>query len=140
MGRVRIAALYALFAGIATLANLSAQAAVVALRPDQVGIVVSVLVGTVVGLPVKYLLDKRWIFGIVGTGRRDLRLFVLYGLTAVFTTVLFWGTEWAFAAAFATTPARLVGGALGLAAGYAIKYRLDKRFVFGVPPMEASTA
>ena len=66
---------------------------------------------------------------------------MLYGFTAVFTTAVFWGAEWLFDLTFGSVAGRLLGGAIGLASGYAIKYRLDKRFVFGVgQSMEASPA
>ena len=48
----------------------------------------------------------------------------------VFTTAIFWGTEYAFHLIFTTDAMRYIGGVLGLTIGYYIKYQLDKRFVF----------
>ena len=46
------------------------------------------------------------------------------------TTLVFWGTEFAFHLAFQTDAMRYLGGVIGLVIGYAIKYQLDKRYVF----------
>ena len=130
---MRIAVLYTLFAGIATAANLGVQALVVAvLHHGGAAVPLSVLAGTIVGLPVKYLLDKRYIFGPASTGdRRDAAAFTLYTGTAVVTTLVFWGCEaLGGVASGGNDAARLGGGAVGLAIGYAMKYRLDKRYVF----------
>ena len=48
----------------------------------------------------------------------------------VFTSAIFWGTEYAFHLIFAGDFMRYVGGVLGLTIGYYVKYQLDKRFVF----------
>lgn len=139
-GRVRsfarLATLYALFAAIATGANLGAQAAVHAVVPPAQGATgaaywVALVFGTGVGLVVKYLLDKRWIFddrsrGLAAHGRR----FSLYTLMGVATTAIFWGTQTAFFVAFGTQAALYAGGAGGLGVGYLVKYLLDRRFVF----------
>ncbi len=49
----------------------------------------------------------------------------------VVTTLIFWGFEMAFHLAFGTDGMRYLGGVIALLSGYVIKYRLDKRFVFG---------
>lgn len=127
---------YALFAVMATLVNLVTQHAVLAwfARPP-LGLMLAMAAGTATGLVTKYALDKRWIFadpasGLAAHGRR----FGLYSLTGVATTGLFWGTETAFAHAFASPLMRDFGAVLGLAIGYAAKYRLDRRFVFQGAP------
>lgn len=128
----RIALLYALFALIATTANLLTQAGVVRIFPGEWAIPAAIVAGTVVGLPVKYVLDKRWIFSYATAHPlEDVRLIALYTVTAVATTLLFWGTEWLFHAAFEAEAMRLMGGGIGLAIGYCVKYFLDRRFVFG---------
>lgn len=128
---IRIAALYALFALIATAANLGTQWVVVRLFEGPWVIAASVLAGTIVGLPVKYVLDKKWIFAFVTVHpREDARLLALYTVTAVLTTLLFWGTEWLFDIWFDDEAMRLLGGGIGLAIGYTCKYFLDRRFVF----------
>ncbi|HSF63900.1 MAG TPA: GtrA family protein [Paracoccaceae bacterium] len=132
----RLAALYAAFGAVATVANLGAQALVHAALPPQAeaigpGYWLALAFGTGVGLVVKYLLDKRWIFldastGLAAHGRR----FSLYTVMGLFTTAIFWGTQTVF---FLLTDSRAMlylGGALGLAVGYVVKYHLDRRFVF----------
>ena len=55
------------------------------------------LFGTLAGLVLKYLLDKRWIFADRETGAAAHgRKFTLYTLMGVVTTAIFWGTETAF--------------------------------------------
>lgn len=133
----RIVLLYALFATIATGANLASQAIITALYRGQYNIALSIVVGTIVGLPIKYLLDKKYIFGFRTANLvHDGKLFVVYGSTAVVTTAVFWGAEYLFQFLFGGDIMRLVGGAIGLVAGYLIKYRLDKRFVFIQPLTE----
>lgn len=127
---------YALFALIATLANLASQAVSLRTLEDPWALPASILVGTAVGLAVKYVLDKRWIFGFASRdwqheGGTALR----YTLTGIFTTLIFWGMELTFHFAFGTEAMRYLGGALGLAIGYLTKYRLDKKFVFTHPAL-----
>lgn len=122
---------YTAFAVAATLANLAAQRVVLAIDDGPWGFALAVFVGTLVGLVLKYMLDKRWIFedratGLVAHGRK----FGLYTAMGVATTAIFWGTETAFWIIWHTDLARETGAVLGLTVGYVIKYRLDRRFVF----------
>ncbi len=48
----------------------------------------------------------------------------------IFTTIIFWGTEIGFNAIFENQNAKYIGAIIGLSIGYAIKYFLDKKFVF----------
>lgn len=131
-----LAGLYTAFAVVATAANLAAQALagrVLGVVPGQLGpgYWLALAFGTGVGLVAKYLLDKRWIFedrstGAAAHGRR----FTLYTVMGLATTAIFWGTQTAFALIWRSEAAMLIGGALGLAVGYVVKYRLDRRFVF----------
>ena len=129
---MRIAVLYLLFALAATFANLAAQAGTLRLYHGPQAIVGSVLVGTFLGLLLKYALDKRYIFGFCARHvSHDARTFALYSLMGMLTTVVFWGFEAAFHLWFAGNDTmRYLGGALGLGIGYLMKYQLDKRFVF----------
>ncbi len=125
---------YSGFAVLATLANLATQRSVLALAEGTQGFALAVVSGTAVGLLLKYILDKRWIFfdassGIAVHGRK----FTLYTVMGVFTTLIFWGSETAFWLAWKTDLMREVGAVLGLAAGYVIKYTLDRKFVFRTP-------
>lgn len=132
-----LVALYSLFAGLSMAANLLTQVVVASLVLGSVGIYLSVFAGTIVGLPIKYLLDKRFIFKFrTHNIAHDSRLFVLYSLLAVVTTAIFWGFEALFQILFGTELLRLTGGAIGLIIGYAVKYQLDKRYVFRTAEVE----
>lgn len=122
---------YGAFAIVATLANLATQRLVLTGGEGAGRFALAVACGTLVGLVVKYVLDKRWIFfdhsrGAAAHGRR----FTLYTLAGVVTTLIFWGTETVFWVVWQTHPMRETGAVLGLAIGYVVKYQLDKRFVF----------
>ena len=118
-------------AAVATAVNLGSQMIVVWLYAGLYGIPISILFGTAMGLPVKYMLEKRYIFRFRTRDMgHDGRLFVVYTQTGILTTLLFWLIEYLFHWAFATDLMRYVGGAIGLTLGYYIKYRLDKRYVF----------
>ena len=137
--RLGLALRYTAFAAVATLANLAAQRLVLGQLEGAVApgwaFAVALGFGTGVGLVVKYVLDKRWIFGdrsrgLAAHGRR----FGLYTLMGVATTAIFWGTETAFWLAFGTDAAREAGAVIGLAIGYVTKYRLDRAYVFRPEP------
>jgi putative flippase GtrA len=122
---------YAGFAVVATLANLATQRLVLRFSADPMGFVLAVGAGTIAGLFVKYILDKRWIFfdqttGLAAHGRK----FSLYTLMGLVTTAIFWATETAFWWIWQTDAMRETGAVLGLTVGYVVKYRLDRRFVF----------
>lgn len=120
---------YAGFAVVATLANLATQRLVLALVPA--GLIVALLLGTVVGLVVKYMLDKTWIFAGARHERAgEAGTFGLYAATGVITTMIFWGFESAAWLIWQSHFAREAGAVIGLAIGYVVKYRLDRRYVF----------
>jgi putative flippase GtrA len=125
--------LYAGFAVLATLANLAAQRLVLAAAGGVTGgsYTAALAAGTLVGLVVKYTLDKRWIFQDATTGMAARgRQFALYTLMGVATTALFWVTQTGFWLAWGTELARETGAVLGLSVGYVTKYMLDRRYVF----------
>ena len=142
MSAQRLILRYAAFALIAMLVNLGAQRAVLALHAPGAGFAAALVTGTALGLVVKYVLDKRWIFfdratGLGAHGRR----FSLYTGMGLVTTLLFWGTETAFWTIGRTEALRETGAVLGLVAGYALKYALDRRYVFtGARPAGAGGA
>lgn len=126
-----LAVTYALLAAVATVANIGAQDVSLRVYSGPYSVPVSVFVGTVVGLFVKYTLDKRFIFSFKPTSAaHDARTFILYSLMGVVTTIIFWAFEFAFDHLFHTKSARFTGGAIGLALGYVTKYLLDRKFVF----------
>jgi len=127
----RLAINYAIFALIATAANIGAQDLVTRTYSGAFDIFASVVVGTGVGLFVKYILDKRYIFRFRARSvAHDTQTFALYIVTGFATTVVFWGFEFGFHHIFETKEMRYLGGVIGLAIGYLTKYRLDKRYVF----------
>lgn len=111
--------------------NFGGQESVIRLYQGSYAVTLSMFVGTGVGLLVKYVLDKRFIFRFKAQSTaHDTQTFLLYSLMGVATTVIFWGFEYAFDFIFQTKELRYLGGAIGLAIGYLVKYWLDKRFVF----------
>ena len=126
-----IAIKYALFALLATALNIACQDASLALYAGSNTVVISVLVGTAAGLGLKYYLDKKYIFGVVALDlAQDTRMFLMYTGMGVFTTLVFWGFEFGFDRIFQSKHMRYLGGVIGLAIGYFLKYRLDRRYVF----------
>lgn len=126
-----LALLYALFAVIATLCNILAQEISIHLFGTSFSLVISVLSGTLVGLVVKYILDKRYIFKYkTKNAQHNHRTFVLYAMMGLFTTVVFWGFEFGFHFIFESKEMRYLGGIIGLMIGYISKYYLDKKYVF----------
>jgi putative flippase GtrA len=128
--------LYGLFAGLCTLLNLGTQKLVDAcLHPagvrQELVVVLGMLAGTAVGLVSKFILDKLIVFRQRGgTAPQIAGRFALYSVFGAVTTAIFWGTELLFVRFWDAEAARYVGGALGLTAGYTLKFILDSRFVF----------
>ena len=128
---MRLVTLYALLALIATVANIGMQDVVVRVYAGPFAIILAMLAGTAVGLVVKYLLDKRYIFHFHASDiGHASRTFALYTLMGVVTTIIFWAIELGFEHLFGSRGMRYLGTALGLGAGYMAKYHLDKQYVF----------
>lgn len=122
---------YGFFAVIATVANLMTQRVVLMAGEDMWVFVVAMGAGTLVGLVIKYLLDKRWIFYDVSTGAAAHgKKFTLYTIMGLLTTAIFWGMETVFWVVWSTDLMREIGAVIGLTIGYVVKYNLDRRFVF----------
>lgn len=131
---------YAAFAVVATIANLATQRLVLHFGETGGYFAAAVGAGTIVGLVIKYILDKRWIFYDVETGvKNHSRKFSLYTAMGLITTAIFWGTETAFWLIWQTDMMRELGAILGLSVGYVVKYNLDRRFVFTDRQLAAST-
>jgi len=123
---------YGAFAILAALANLLTQRLVLAMTDAPIGYGLALVSGTGIGLLLKFILDKRWIFfDAVQSARAETGKFWRYTLTGIGTTLLFWATETWFWYVWQSDLMREAGAILGLAIGYVIKYNLDKRFVFG---------
>lgn len=129
----KLAVNYAILALIATAANIGAQDLVTHVYSGTFDIVASVAIGTGVGLVVKYILDKRYIFCFRARSvTHDTQTFARYTFMGLASTVVFWGIELGFHYIFETKEMRYLGGIIGLVIGYLIKYSLDKRYVFRV--------
>ncbi len=128
---MKLAISYAIFALIATAANIGAQDLVIRAYSGAFDVLASVIVGTGAGLVVKYVLDKRYIFRFHARNAiHDSQTFALYTVMGLVTTLIFWAFEFGFHHLFQTKEMRYLGGVLGLAIGYLTKYHLDKRYVF----------
>jgi len=128
---MNLVVIYLAGAVVATMANVASQELIWRLLGGT-GLYYSMIVGTGVGLLVKYVWDKRLIFAYRPASRtHDLITFLLYAAMGLATTAIFWAVELAFWYTFHSTGMRYLGGVIGLAFGYWVKYRLDKRFVFG---------
>lgn len=128
---MKLALCYTLFACIASACNIAAQEITTRYYSGFYAISLSIIVGTAVGLLVKYILDKRYIFKFQSNSMAHNGLtFLLYTLMGLLTTLIFWGFELGFNYLFQTKQMRYLGGIIGLAIGYLAKYHLDKRFVF----------
>jgi len=131
MSPATLALRYAGFAVIATIANLGLQRVVLGWGEGTAIYAGAVAAGTLIGLVVKYILDKRWIFFDTSTGvRAHGTKFALYTAMGLVTTAIFWGTETAFWLIWGTDLMREAGAVLGLSVGYVTKYLLDRRYVF----------
>ena len=128
---VRIAVRYTLFAVLSTVINIGSQMLSIWAYKGSYSVEISILVGTAAGLPLRYFLEKRYIFNFKSRNlKHDGKLFVFYSAMGVITTLIFWGTEYAFHLIYDTDFMRYVGGVIGLAVGFYVKYQLDKKYVF----------
>ncbi len=123
--------MYTIFAVISTIANILSQDLSFRAYDGFGSFWLAIFIGTAVGLVVKYRLDKQYIFQYqTHSIQHGTKTFYLYSLMGVFTTAIFWGFEYSFDAIYQTKEMRYLGGVIGLAIGYYVKYQLDKRFVF----------
>ena len=123
--------LFVLFAAISTLFNLLTQRVVLFFNKTNLFFLIAILSGTLVGLVIKFFLDKKYIFFDDNNNISNFKKkFGLYTLMGIFSTIIFWGTESIFWIIWRNENMRELGALLGLTIGYVIKYRLDKRYVF----------
>jgi len=126
-----IAFRYVVFAIISTVVNLAFQYLSFLLYDGVLSLYIAMFIGTLAGLILKYVLDKKYIFFHTPKSKKDDgKKFVLYSLMGVFTTFIFWGFEIAFDTLLAFENAKYLGAVIGLSIGYIVKYQLDKKFVF----------
>ena len=127
----KIAVLYTLFAVVSTVINIVSQMLSVWVYKGPFSVEISILIGTTMGLPLRYFLEKRYIFNFTSKNLvHDGKLFVFYSTMGVITTLIFWGTEYAFHLIYDTDFMRYLGGVIGLSIGFYVKYQLDKKYVF----------
>jgi len=126
-----LAAKYAFFAAVATVTNIVTQYLSLLVYSEIYSLYMAMVLGTLTGLALKYVLDREYIFYYrVKTRTDDLTKFVLYSLMGVITTFIFWGFEIGFTHLSESDYAKYIGAIVGLSIGYITKYHLDKRFVF----------
>ena len=98
---IRLATLYTAFAIVATFFNILAQDICSYIYSGPFSILVSIIIGTGVGLVIKYVLDKKYIFKYkTQNAQHDGKVFMLYTVMGIFTTIIFWGLEFGFHAIF----------------------------------------
>lgn len=128
---------YTAFAVLAIAANLGAQRIVLSLGDSTLIYSAAVFTGTAVGLVLKYLLDKKWIFFDHDAGLKNhSRKFMAYTATGVLTTCLFWASETLFWVIWQDDIMRETGALIGLSIGYWLKFRMDRQFVFKTKNMD----
>lgn len=126
-----IALWYALFALFSTAVNILFQYLSFLVYSGYLSLYIAMFAGTVAGLVLKYILDKKYIFFHKPKSKKDDgKKFFLYSLMGVFTTFIFWGFEIGFDYMFESQNAKYIGAVVGLSIGYVVKYFLDKKFVF----------
>ena len=122
---------YINFAILSTLVNLLFQYISFYFYNGFLSLYLAMFLGTLSGLILKYILDKKYIFYHKSRSKKDEgKKFLLYSLMGVFTTFIFWGFEIGFDFVFASEIAKYIGALIGLSIGYIVKYNLDKKFVF----------
>jgi putative flippase GtrA len=124
---------YIMFAIISTLINLIFQYFSLGVYSGFMSLYIAMFIGTFAGLITKYILDKKFIFyRTIKDKKNNIKTFIFYSFTGVFTTIIFWGTEIIFDILYNNPDAKYFGAVLGLTIGYMIKYYLDNRFVFKI--------
>jgi hypothetical protein len=124
------AALYVGFALLAVAGNLGAQWLVTRVLGPYSMFLIELVAGTGVGVVIKFLLDRAFIFDDSAKQRPVAKQATLYLMTSVATTILFWGGEGLCVLLLGKTDARFAVGAFVLSVGYLLKYQLDKRITF----------
>jgi len=129
-----IASTYALVSAAASAFNVVAQFLFLRHYAGAHRVALSILFGTLLSLPVKYALDKVFVFHRAGGPSSNVKgEFPLYVASAIVTTTVFWTVELIFHVIFGSAAMRYLGAAIGLAMGYTMKYQLDSKYVFRCP-------
>lgn len=121
---------YVITAVLSIAANLLAQQVTVIGAPAA-PLMVSIVVGTLVGFLAKYVADKAWTFReAYTTPAAEAQRITVSGLFSVGTTLIFWAFELGFFFVWQTDFAKYTGAVIGLSIGYTAKFWLDRRHVF----------
>ncbi len=122
---------YMFFAIISTLVNLFVQYISFNLIWNNEKLFNGIILGTISGFIIKYILDKIYIFQYSSSNIvNEIRVFSFYSFMSIITTLLFWLTEFLFEYYINIIYSRYIGAIIGLSIGYTIKYFLDKKYVF----------
>ncbi|RPH00300.1 GtrA family protein [bacterium TMED221] len=121
---------YILFAILAMTVNIFFQYLSFLLIDHKYELYIAILNGTILGMILKYYLDKNFIFYYVKKEFNNKNIFLLYIFTSIFTTIIFWAIELWFSYYVNITYSEYLGALVGLTLGYSLKYILDKHLVF----------
>ena len=121
---------YILFAILATTVNIFFQYLSFLLIDHKYELYIAILNGTILGMILKYYLDKNYIFYYVKKKFNNKNIFLLYIFTSIFTTIIFWAIELWFSYHVNIAYSEYLGALVGLTLGYSLKYILDKHLVF----------
>ena len=121
---------YILFAILATTVNIFFQYLSFLLIEHKYELYIAMLNGTILGMILKYYLDKNFIFYYVKKEFNNKNIFLLYIFTSIFTTIVFWAIELWFSYYVNINYSEYIGALVGLTLGYSLKYLLDKQLVF----------
>ena len=121
---------YILFAILAMTVNIFFQYLSFLLIDHKYELYIAILNGTILGMILKYYLDKNYIFYYVKKKFNNKNIFLLYIFTSIFTTIIFWAIELWFSYYVNINYSEYIGALVGLTLGYSLKYLLDKQLVF----------
>lgn len=122
---------YLFFSIIAIIINIASQRLIFGISESEHVFIFAIFTGTVAGFVSKYIFDKYFIFNDqLSILAEETKKLLKYSFFAVFTTLIFWFTEYVFWVVYQTHTAREIGAIIGLSIGYYLKYNLDKKYVF----------
>lgn len=122
---------YLFFSIIAIFINIVSQRLIFEVSESDHVFIFAISTGTLAGFISKYIFDKYLIFNDQSSIiTEETKKLFKYSFFAVFTTAIFWFTEYIFWTVYQTHNAREIGAIIGLSIGYYLKYNLDKKYVF----------
>ena len=120
---------YILFAIFATIANLLTQRIILSFFQTTF-FLLAIFLGTLVGLIIKFFLDKTFIFFDKSKISKKLGKSLVFILQMGFFQQLFLGNRVYILDNLENRKHEEIGAVIGLSIGYIIKYKLDKKYVF----------